>query len=30
MQLPQTENSYLKHTQDLSLNYYKALMAGRK
>lgn len=28
LQLPLTEDAYLKHTLDLSLQYYRAVMAG--
>ncbi|KAF6240559.1 hypothetical protein HO173_001228 [Letharia columbiana] len=30
LQLPLTEDAYLKHTMDLSLQYYKAVMTGGK
>ncbi len=30
LQLPLTEDAYLKHTMDLSLQYYKAIMTGGK
>ena len=28
LQLPLTEDAYLKHTMDLSLQYYRAVMTG--
>ncbi len=29
LQLPLTQDAYLKHTVELSLQYYQAVMAGR-
>ena len=30
LRLPLTEDKYLKHAADLSLSYYKSIMAGGK